>query len=55
MNILVIPPHDWLAHPVSDRMYEIYERLAVRHKVYVLRLKTPYKGKAARSSSDTFF
>ena len=53
MNVLVIPPHDWLAHPVSDRMYEIYERLALRHKVHVLRLKTPYKGEAARPTRCT--
>jgi glycosyltransferase involved in cell wall biosynthesis len=39
MKILVIPTTDWVRHPVPNRLNFIFDALAERHEVYVLRFK----------------
>ncbi len=41
LKILLIPPNDWLSFPVSSRLHSIFERLAERHDVYVIRYPNP--------------
>lgn len=41
MKILVVPPSDWLGHPLSSRLHFIFERLAKRHEVHVIRYPIP--------------
>ncbi len=36
LNILVVPPSDWVFHPFSSRLHYIFENLALRHNVNVL-------------------
>lgn len=39
LNILVIPTTDWIGHPVLERQHQIFERLAKKHNVHVLRFR----------------
>jgi glycosyltransferase involved in cell wall biosynthesis len=43
VEILLVPPNDWLNHPLSSRLHFIFERLALNHQVHVmnfLRMET---------------
>jgi phosphatidylinositol alpha-1,6-mannosyltransferase len=35
----VVPTTDWIGHPVVERQHQIFERLATRHEVHVLRFR----------------
>ena len=39
MKILVVPTTDWVGHPVVERQHQIFERLAAKHEVHVLRFR----------------
>ena len=41
MRILLVPANDWLSFPVSSRLHSIFERLAERHEVHVIRYPSP--------------
>lgn len=59
MNILIVPPSDWVYHPLRTRLHYIFERLSKRHNVHVLEFEmnrwnthpraTPVKLHKARS------
>lgn len=37
LNILVIPTTDWLGHPIPSRLHQIFEKIAEKNIVHVLR------------------
>ncbi|MCL4435411.1 MAG: glycosyltransferase [Thaumarchaeota archaeon] len=39
MKILVIPTTDWVGHPVLERQHHLFEYIAQKHEVHVLRFK----------------
>jgi glycosyltransferase involved in cell wall biosynthesis len=41
MRILLVPPSDWLSHPLLSRLHFIFERLAESHEVHVIRYPIP--------------
>ena len=41
MRILLVPTSDWLSHPIPSRLHFIFERLADRHEVHVIRYPIP--------------
>lgn len=41
MRILLVPTSDWLSHPIPSRLHFIFERLADRHDVHVIRYPIP--------------
>lgn len=49
MRILLIPPSDWLSHPLTSRLHFIFERLAGRHEVHVVRYRIPLWEKKRQS------
>lgn len=51
MRILLVPSSDWLSHPVSSRLHFIFERLAKRHDVHVIRYPIPLWTKKRRSDA----
>ena len=51
MRILIVPPNDWLCHPLSSRLHFIFERLAQNHQVHVINFKVGgFRGKQLRST-----
>ena len=61
MRILLVPPNDWLSHPLSSRHHFIFERLARSNQVHVLNFRIGrFGGKQLRSTATrlheaTFF
>lgn len=49
MRILLIPPSDWVSHPGLSRLHCIFERLAERHEVHVIRYPIPLWKEERRS------
>jgi phosphatidylinositol alpha-1,6-mannosyltransferase len=41
MRILLVPASDWLSNPIPSRLHFIFERLAERHEVHVIRYPIP--------------
>jgi len=41
LRILIIPTSDWLSHPIPSRLHFIFERLADRHEIHVIRYPIP--------------
>ncbi len=39
MKLLVVPTTDWVGHPVLERQHHIFEYMAQKHEVHVLRFK----------------
>jgi len=37
LNILLIPTTDWLGHPIPSRLHQIFEKIAEKNVVHVLR------------------
>jgi teichuronic acid biosynthesis glycosyltransferase TuaH len=37
MNIAVVPTTDWIGHPIPTRLHHIFERMAERHDIHVIR------------------
>lgn len=51
MRILVVPPSDWLCHPLSSRLHFIFERLTQNHEVHVINFKIGgFNGKQLRTT-----
>ena len=53
MNILVVPPSDWVYHPLRNRLHFIFERLARTHRVYVLWFRMNRWGTSPRQTNVT--
>lgn len=51
MRILLVPPSDWLSHPLSSRLHFIFERLAKSHEVHVIRYPIPLWKKKRESKA----
>jgi glycosyltransferase involved in cell wall biosynthesis len=51
MRILLVPPSDWLSHPLTSRLHFIFERLAGRHEVHVVRYPIPLWAKKRHSKA----
>lgn len=49
MEILVVPTTDWVGHPIPTRLHHIFERIAKRHTVHVLRFRL-YQKKALETN-----
>jgi len=39
LRILVVPTSDWIGHPTPSRLHHIFEKLAERNEVHVLRFR----------------
>ncbi len=50
MKILLVPPNDWLCHPLSSRLHFIFERIARHHQVHVINFKIGGFGKRQRAT-----
>lgn len=55
MNILLIPPKDWLHHPFKNRLNFIFERIAKNNNVYILsyHFKKFEKNKPIQTNCNT--
>jgi len=51
LRILLVPPNDWLCHPLWSRLHFIFERLSRNNKVHIINFRiSGFRGKQLRST-----